>query len=220
MQQRRLAKVALRRTGSWETVSALATDKMPSQRVAPSGLLRVFIQSNPIWDIREVLLLHFFQVQVRRLWIYHRTRKIDCSLPRTSKKAARLHYLERYLRKSIGYEERLYNIIIWRCLALFGKRRWKEGTDIHSEFVVNLCKQSKHWKKLIILLESFSEFAMSVQKEDCFISFDVKKEYRHFRLAPAMRDCLSSGRQAGITSASLSLSGGADLPLWFIPHLP
>lgn len=51
-------------------------------------------------------------------------------------------------------------------------------------FVVNLSEQSKHWKKVTIRMESLPEFAMQIQQVDHFISFDLKKGYRHFRLHP------------------------------------
>ena len=56
-------------------------------------------------------------------------------------------------------------------------------------FVVNLSLQSTHWKKGSLRMESLPEFATSIQKNDHFLSMDIQKGYRHFRLGPAMRDC-------------------------------
>lgn len=66
---------------------------------------------------------------------------------------------------------------------------WQDGSEGRKgRFVVNLSKQSKRWKKGTVKMESLSEFAMEMQKGDHFISMDIHKGYRHFRLHPSMRD--------------------------------
>lgn len=66
---------------------------------------------------------------------------------------------------------------------------WQEGSsDPRSRFVVNLSTQSRHWKKGTVRMESVAEFGMSLQQGDHMISMDIEKGYRHFRLAPGMRD--------------------------------
>ena len=54
--------------------------------------------------------------------------------------------------------------------------------------MVNLSVQSKHWKKGTVRMESLSEFATEIQEEDHFLSMDIQKGYRHFRLHPQMRE--------------------------------
>lgn len=94
---------------------------------------------------------------------------------------------------------------------------WQEQEDGQQKgrFVVNLCKQSKHWKKGSVKMESLPEFAMSVQKGDHFISMDIKAGYRHFRLHPLMRDWFIF-RYAGKYYRCLALPfGWGRSPLWF-----
>lgn len=82
-------------------------------------------------------------------------------------------------------------------------------------FVVNFAKQSKHWKKGSVRMESLSEFAVELQRGDHFISMGMYKGCRHFRLAPAMRDWFIF-RYAGryYQCIALPFVWGRS-PLWF-----
>lgn len=66
---------------------------------------------------------------------------------------------------------------------------WQEGPDGRKgRFVANLSRQSAHWHKGSLRVESLPEFGSIIQPGDHFLSFDIRKGYRHFRLAPAMRN--------------------------------
>lgn len=94
---------------------------------------------------------------------------------------------------------------------------WQETAEVEKKgrFVVNLAKQSKRWKKGTVRMESLSEFAMSVEKGDHFLSMDIKSGYRHFRLAPSMRDWFIF-RYAGKYYQCVALPfGWGRSPLWF-----
>jgi hypothetical protein len=55
-------------------------------------------------------------------------------------------------------------------------------------FVVNLLKQSKHWLKGSVRMETLQEYALELERGGKMVSFDIQSGYRHFRLAPQMRD--------------------------------
>ena len=64
-------------------------------------------------------------------------------------------------------------------------------------------------------MESIAEFAMEIQKGDHFLSMDLYKGYRHFRLAPAMRDWFIF-HYAGRYYQCVALPfGWGRSPLWF-----
>jgi hypothetical protein len=50
--------------------------------------------------------------------------------------------------------------------------------------VVNLSKQSKHWPKGTVRMETLPEYALEMEHGDKMVSFDIQAGYRHFRLAP------------------------------------
>jgi hypothetical protein len=55
-------------------------------------------------------------------------------------------------------------------------------------FVVNLSKQSKHWPKGSVRMQTLPEYALELELGEKIVSFDIQAEYRHFRFAPQMRD--------------------------------
>lgn len=63
-----------------------------------------------------------------------------------------------------------------------------EGSERKGRFVVNLHRQSEHWPKGSVRMETMQSFAMEMQKGDKLMSWDVKSGYRHFYLHPDMRD--------------------------------
>lgn len=64
-------------------------------------------------------------------------------------------------------------------------------------------------------MESISEFAMDIQKDDHFISWDIQKGYRHFRLAPGMRDRFIFRYQGCYYQCVAPPFGWGRSPLWF-----
>ena len=65
---------------------------------------------------------------------------------------------------------------------------WTETDDGRKgRFVVNFCRQSKHWNSRGVRLEGLTEFAGSIQHKDHCLSVDIEKGYRHLRLHPSMR---------------------------------
>jgi hypothetical protein len=66
---------------------------------------------------------------------------------------------------------------------------WQEGAEGRKgRFVVNLSKHSKHWPKGSVRMENLPEYALELEHGDHMVSFDIKAGYRHFRLAPKMRN--------------------------------
>jgi Reverse transcriptase (RNA-dependent DNA polymerase) len=93
---------------------------------------------------------------------------------------------------------------------------WQDGLEGRKgRFVVNFAKQSKHWKKGSVKMETLPQYAMDLQKGDHMVSFDIKSGYRHFRLAPHMRDWFCF-RYDGRFFRCIALPfGWGRSPLWF-----
>lgn len=62
------------------------------------------------------------------------------------------------------------------------------GDDRNGRFIINLSRQTKHWRKGYLKMESPTEFASTMKQGDHFISFDVYKGYRILNLHPSVRD--------------------------------
>lgn len=93
---------------------------------------------------------------------------------------------------------------------------WQEGEEGRKgRFVVNLAKQSKHWRKGSVRMESLSEFATGIQKGDHFLSMDIEKGYRHFRLSPVMRDWFIFKYLGHYYQCVTLPFGWGRSPLWF-----
>jgi hypothetical protein len=66
---------------------------------------------------------------------------------------------------------------------------WQDGPERRrGRFVVNLLKQSMHWPKGSVRMQTLPEYALELIHGEKMVSFDIKEGYRHFRLAPQMRD--------------------------------
>jgi hypothetical protein len=58
---------------------------------------------------------------------------------------------------------------------------WKEGAEGRKgRFVVNLSKQSKHWPKGSVRMETLPEYALELEHGKHMVSFDINAGYRHF----------------------------------------
>jgi Reverse transcriptase (RNA-dependent DNA polymerase) len=80
---------------------------------------------------------------------------------------------------------------------------------------VNVSKKSKHWKKGSVKMETLPQYAMDLEKGDHMVSFDIESGYRHFRLAPRMRDWFCF-RFNGRCFRCIALPfGWGSSPLWF-----
>jgi hypothetical protein len=55
--------------------------------------------------------------------------------------------------------------------------------------VINFARQSRHWAKGSVKIETLPRSALNLLSGDCLTSWDVKSGYRHFYLHPRMRDC-------------------------------
>jgi hypothetical protein len=52
---------------------------------------------------------------------------------------------------------------------------WKDGVEERKgRFVVNFSKQSKHWKKGSVKMETVPEYVSDLEKGDHLVSFDMK----------------------------------------------
>jgi hypothetical protein len=66
---------------------------------------------------------------------------------------------------------------------------WQDGPEGQKgRFVVNLYKLSKHWPKGSVRMETLPEYALELERGEKMVSFDIQAGYRHFPLAPQMRD--------------------------------
>ena len=63
-----------------------------------------------------------------------------------------------------------------------------EGVDRKGRFVVNLARQSKHWEKGSVRMETLPGFALDLKEGDHLMSWDIKSGYRHFALHPCMQN--------------------------------
>ena len=67
---------------------------------------------------------------------------------------------------------------------------WKgEGKDRKGRFVINLKRQSKHWLKVSVNMETFQFLGMSTSGRGCADFRGYPKRYSHFYLYPRMIDC-------------------------------
>lgn len=93
---------------------------------------------------------------------------------------------------------------------------WQEtGEGRKGRFVVNLSVQSKRWKKGRVRMESLPEFATEIQRGDHFLSMDISKGYRHFRLHPRMRDWFIFRWDGRYYQCVALPFGWGRSPLWF-----
>lgn len=63
-----------------------------------------------------------------------------------------------------------------------------EGEHRKGRFVVNFARQSKHWSKGSVKMETLPGFGLELMRNDTLMSWDIKSGYRHFYLHPCMRD--------------------------------
>jgi hypothetical protein len=91
---------------------------------------------------------------------------------------------------------------IWRG----DDRRGREDTQYRCHDIVKLCsmarrsggkeralcgkpiEESKHWPKKSVRMQTLPEYALELENKEKMVSFDIQAGYRHFRLAPQMRD--------------------------------
>lgn len=64
-------------------------------------------------------------------------------------------------------------------------------------------------------MESLSGFAMSLQEKYHMVTFDIRQGYRHFRLAPAMRDWFLFHYDGRYYQCVALPFGWGRAPLWF-----
>jgi hypothetical protein len=61
---------------------------------------------------------------------------------------------------------------------------WQGGPEGRKgRFAVNLSKQSKHWSKGSVRMETLPEYALELEHGEKMVSFDIHARYRHFRFA-------------------------------------
>ena len=95
---------------------------------------------------------------------------------------------------------------------------WEERDGPSSRkgrFVVNLSEQSKHWPKGSIRMETMTSFSLQVREGDHMVSFDIRSGYRHFRLAPKMRNYFLFRYQGKYYRCVALPFGWGRSPLWF-----
>jgi Reverse transcriptase (RNA-dependent DNA polymerase) len=158
----------------------MATYPKEGQRVASARRIPVPLPGNKVWHLRA----SYHTVCVRRS---------DGELPQSVED---LEFGVEDLRA--GCEEGMYEEIHGEDMnVLQAKGRmissafvvWQDVVDGRKgRFVVNLSKQSKHWKQGRVKMETLPQYAMDLEKGDHMVSFDIMSGYRHFRLVPRLRD--------------------------------
>jgi hypothetical protein len=89
---------------------------------------------------------------------------------------------------------------------------WQDGTEAREgRFVANLSKQSKHWPKVSVRMETWPEYALELEHGEKIVSFDIQAGYRHFRLAPQMRYWFSI-RTTGVSTGASPFRSGVPPP--------
>ena len=63
-----------------------------------------------------------------------------------------------------------------------------EGEEKKGRFVINFHKQSQHWSRGSVPLETLPSFVLELQQNDTLLSLEIKSGYPHFYLHPDMRD--------------------------------
>jgi hypothetical protein len=93
---------------------------------------------------------------------------------------------------------------------------WQDGPEGRKgRFVVNLSKQSKHWPKGSVRMETLPEFALELEREERMLSFDIQAGYRHFRLALQMRDWFVFAYDGKFYRCIALPFGWRRSPMWF-----
>jgi hypothetical protein len=63
-----------------------------------------------------------------------------------------------------------------------------EEAERKGRFVINFARQSRHWQKGSVKMETLPGFALDLVRNDVLMSWDVKSGYRNFYRHPRMRD--------------------------------
>ena len=93
---------------------------------------------------------------------------------------------------------------------------WKETSEGPvGRFVIDFAEQSMHWPKGTIRMETLAEFGLSLEEGDHMFSWDIKSGYRHFRLAPSMRDFFLFRYHGHFYRCVALPFGWGRSPLWF-----
>jgi Reverse transcriptase (RNA-dependent DNA polymerase) len=93
---------------------------------------------------------------------------------------------------------------------------WQDGPKGRKGlFVVNLSKKSKHWHKGSVRIGTLPEYALKLEHGKKMVSFDIQAGFRHFRIAPQMRDWFLF-RYDGRCYRCVALPfGWVRSPIWF-----
>jgi hypothetical protein len=93
---------------------------------------------------------------------------------------------------------------------------WQDGPEGRKgRFVVNLSGQSKHWPTGSVRMEILPEFSQELGREERMLSFDIEAGYRHFRLAPQMRDWFVFAYDGRFYRCIALPFGWGRIPMWF-----
>lgn len=90
-----------------------------------------------------------------------------------------------------------------------------QGEEKKGRFVINFHRQSKHWAKGSIKMETIPSFALEMERDDFMFSFDIKAGYRHFYLHPSMRDYFMFRYENRYFRCIALPFGWGRSPLWF-----
>jgi hypothetical protein len=91
---------------------------------------------------------------------------------------------------------------------------WQDGSE-GREGPLNLSKQSKHWPKGSVRIETMPEYALELERGEKMVSFDIQAGYRHFRLAPQIRDWFLFGNDGRFYRCIALPFGWGLSSMWF-----
>jgi hypothetical protein len=93
---------------------------------------------------------------------------------------------------------------------------WQDGPEGRKgRFVVYQSKQSKHWPKGSVRMETLPEYALELERGEKMVSFDIQAGYRHLRLAPQMRDWFLFRDDGPFYRCIAHPFGWGRSPMWF-----
>jgi hypothetical protein len=93
---------------------------------------------------------------------------------------------------------------------------WQDGPEGQKgRIVVSLYKQSKHWPQGSVRMGTLPEYALELERGEKMVSFDIQAGYRHFRLAPKMRDWFLFRYDGRLYRCIAVPFGWGRSPMWF-----
>ena len=116
----------------------------------------------------------------------------------------------------MGYEEEAMRAAQRGRMVISASTSWQgEGKGRRGRYANRFKRQSRHWPKVSIKMETLKSFATQMQGGDTLMWWDIKSGYRHFYLHPRMREFFIF-RYEGLFYRCIALPfGRVHSVLWF-----